>query len=233
MARDTSARIGTRSAYGAGWRILNLAAGVLFASAATSAAAEGVTIAALGDSLTQGYGVPEAEGFVPQLQAWLRANGTPDVVVVNAGVSGDTTAGGLARVDWTLTDDVDAVIVELGANDLLRGLDPAEARRNLDGILAAIAARGLPVLLAGVPAMSNYGPEYQAAFDAMYPEVAAAHGAILYPNFLAGLGPGRDLSAVRALMQPDGIHPNAEGVAAVVAAIGPSVQDLIAAAQPD
>ncbi len=184
-----------------------------------------------GDSLTQGYGLPEAEGFVPQLQAWLRANGAPDAVVINAGVSGDTTAGGLARIAWTLTDDVDAVIVALGANDLLRGLDPAERRRNLDGILAEIDGRGLPVLLAGLPAPANYGPEYQAAFDAMYPEVAAAHGAILYPNFLAGLGEGRDLNAARALMQPDGIHPNAEGVAAVVAAIGPSVLELIAAAQ--
>lgn len=231
MARDTSVQAGTRFAYGARRRILNLAAAIGFAAAASAAAAEPVTIAALGDSLTQGYGLPEAEGFVPQLEAWLHANGAPDAAVINAGVSGDTTAGGLARVDWTLTDDVDAVIVELGANDLLRGLDPAESKRNLDGILTAIAARGLPVLLAGVPAVANYGGAYQAAFDAIYPDLAAAHGAILFPNFFAGLGDGRDLSAARPLMQPDGIHPNAEGVAAVVAAIGPSVLELVLAAQ--
>jgi acyl-CoA thioesterase-1 len=232
MARDTS-QTETRSAYGARCSILNLATAIGFAIAASAAAAEPVTIAALGDSLTQGYGVPENEGFVPQLQAWLRANGAPEAVVVNAGVSGDTTAGGLARVEWTLTEDVDAVIVELGANDLLRGVDPAESRRNLDGILTAIGARDLPVLLAGVPAFSNYGPEFQAAFDAIYPELAAEHGAILYPNFLSGLGEGRDLSTVREKMQEDGIHPNAEGVAAVVAAIGPSVLQLVVAAQED
>jgi acyl-CoA thioesterase-1 len=200
---------------------------------AGAAAAEPVVIAALGDSLTQGYGLPEAEGFVPQLQSWLAANGAPDVTVINAGVSGDTTAGGLARVDWTLTPEVDAVIVALGGNDLLRGLDPAEARANLDGILAAVGTRGLPVLLAGLPAPANYGAEYQAAFDAIWPELAAEHGAILYPNFLAGIGAGRDLAAARALMQADGIHPNAKGVAAMVAAIGPSALELVAAAQQD
>lgn len=230
MTRDTS-QLETRSAYGARRAILNLAAAIGFAFAASAAAAEPVTIAALGDSLTHGYGVPEDQGFVPQLQAWLRANGAPEAAVVNAGVSGDTTAGGLARVDWTLTEDIDAVIVELGANDLLRGLDPAESRRNLDGILTAIAARGLPALLAGVPAFSNYGPEFQASFDAIYPDLAAAHGAILYPNFLAGIGELSDLGTARGMMQEDGIHPNAEGVAAVVAAIGPSVLQLVVAAE--
>lgn len=231
MARDTSEQGGTRLAYGARRRILNLGAAIVFAAAATGAAAEPVTIAALGDSLTQGYGLPEAEGFVPQLQTWLRANGAPEAVVINAGVSGDTTAGGLARVGWTLTEDVDAVIVALGGNDLLRGIDPAESRRNLDGILGEIEGRGLPVLLAGLPAPANYGAEFQAAFDAMYPEVAAAHGALYYPNFLQGLGADRDLEAARGLMQPDGIHPDAAGVAAVVAAIGPSVLELVAVAQ--
>ncbi|MBA3324326.1 MAG: arylesterase [Rhodobacteraceae bacterium] len=222
-------------AYGARARVLNLAAAALMLAGAAScaAAAEPVTIAALGDSLTQGYGLPEAEGFAPLLQAWLRENGAADAVVINAGVSGDTTAGGRARVAWTLTEDVDAVIVALGGNDLLRGLDPTESRRNLDAILAEVVGRGLPVLLAGLPAPANYGAEYQAAFDAIYPELAAQHDAILYPNFLAGLGAGSDLNAARALMQPDGIHPNAEGVTAVVAAIGPSVLELVAAAQQD
>jgi len=222
-------------AYGARARVLNLAAGLAagLAFAASAAAGEPVTIAALGDSLTQGYGLPEADGFAPRLEAWLRANGAPEAVVVNAGVSGDTTAGGLARIAWTLTPEVDAVIVALGGNDLLRGLDPAESRRNLDGILAEVEGRDLPVLLAGLPAPANYGAEFQAAFDAIYPELAAEHGAILYPNFLGGLGAGSDLNAARALMQPDGIHPNAEGVGAVVAAIGPSVLELVAAAQQD
>jgi acyl-CoA thioesterase-1 len=220
-------------AYGAPPRLSKLALATAFAVAATAAAAEPVTIAALGDSLTQGYGLPEADGFAPKLQEWLRSNGAPGATVINAGVSGDTTAGGLARVAWTLTEDVDAVIVALGGNDLLRGLDPADSRANLDGIVEAVAARGLPVLLAGLPAPANYGPEYQAAFDAMFPEIAAEHGAILYPNFLAGLGDGRDLGSVRALMQPDGIHPNADGVERVVAAIGPSTLRLVAAAEQD
>jgi len=209
------------------WRVSNLALALVFAA---QAAAAGPVIAALGDSLTQGYGLPEADGFAPQLEAWLRANGAPGAVVVNAGVSGDTTAGGLARVDWTLTPEIDAVIVALGGNDLLRGLDPAQSRANLDGILAAVDARGLPVLLAGLPAPGNYGEAYRAAFDGMFPDLAAAHGAILVPNFLAGLGEGRDLAAARALMQPDGLHPNADGVEAIVAAIGPSVLELVAAA---
>lgn len=234
---DRTSAAAAPPAYGARSRSSNLARALALAlaaaTAAVSASAEPVTIAALGDSLTQGYGLPESEGFAPRLEAWLRANGAPEAVVINAGVSGDTTAGGLARVAWTLTDEVDAVIVALGGNDLLRGLDPAESRRNLDGILAAVDERGLPMLLAGLPAPANYGAEFQAAFDAIYPELAAEHGAILYPNFLGGLGAGRDLNAARALMQPDGIHPNAEGVAAVVAAIGPSVLDLVAAAEQD
>lgn len=233
MTRNTLAPTWTRLAYGARRRVLNLTAAAVFASAASVAAAEPVTIAALGDSLTQGYGLPEADGFAPQLQAWLRENGAADVVIINAGVSGDTTAGGLARIAWTLTEDVDGVIVALGGNDLLRGLDPAETRKNLEGIMAAIAERGLPVLLAGLPAPANYGVEYQAAFDAVFPEIAAEAGAIYVPNFLEGLGADRDLDAARALLQPDGIHPNAAGVAAVVAAIGPSVLALVAAASED
>jgi len=220
--------------YGAALRACNLVQAIVFAAAAwcaaEAAAAQPVTIATLGDSLTQGYGLPETEGFVPQLQAWLRDNGVPEAVVLNAGVSGDTSAGGLARIDWTLTDEVDAVIVALGGNDLLRGIEPAATRANLDGILRAVAERGLPALIAGLPGPANYGPEYQAEFEAIFADLAAAHGAILVPSFLAGITEGRDMTAVRALMQPDGIHPNAEGVAAIVAEMGPAILDLVARA---
>ncbi|MEO0999314.1 MAG: arylesterase, partial [Pseudomonadota bacterium] len=197
--------------YGAVLLILNLT----FA-AAQSAAADEIVIAALGDSLTQGFGLPEADGFVPQMEAWLRARGH-DVRMVNAGQSGDTTAGGLSRVGWTMTEDVDAVIVALGGNDLLRGIDPEASRANLDGILTAITERGLPPLLIGMTAPGNYGPQWKAAFDAMYPELAEEHGALYVESFMAGLLPTNpteeDISAARGLMQDDGIHPNAEGVA--------------------
>ena len=205
-----------------------------FALAAPSApaAAEDLTLVALGDSLTQGYGLPVDEGFVPQLQAWLRAQGAA-VTVVNAGVSGDTTAGGRARIDWTLTPEVDALIVALGGNDLLRGLDPATSRANLDAILSAAGARGLPVLLVGMQAPGNYGPAYKAAFDAMYPELAETHGAALADSFFGPLmEQGDDPAALRAFMQPDGIHPNADGVARIVEGLGPQVLALLDRAAP-
>ncbi len=192
-------------------------------------AAEKVTIVAFGDSLTQGYGLAEADGFVPQLQEWLAANGAPDVVLVNAGVSGDTTAGGLARIDWTLGDDVDGVIVALGGNDLLRGLFPEDSRANLDGILAAVTGRGLPVMLVGLPAPKNYGPEFEAGFAAMYPELAQKYGAVFYANFLAGIS--EEGLPDLALMQADATHPSAEGVARIVADMGPKVLELVARAR--
>ncbi len=200
--------------------------------AASPAYAEPVTIAALGDSLTAGYGLPPEDGFVPQLQTWLSAAGT-EAVVLNAGVSGDTTQGGLSRVDWTLTPDVDALIVALGGNDLLRGLDPALSRQNLDGILKAAAGRGIPVLLVGMEAPGNFGPDYKAAFDAIYPELAAQYGTVFYKGFLDALTslPDRQ-AAFAAYMQADGLHPNREGVALIVAAMGPSVQELAARARP-
>lgn len=204
----------------------------MFVLAATPALAEEVTVLAFGDSLTHGYGLPPAEGFVPQLEAWLNAHSEDQVTVVNAGVSGDTTAGGKARIAWSLSDDVDVVIVELGANDLLRGIDPGASRANLDAVLAEISSRELPILLAGMPAPSNYGPDYQRDFDAIYPELAQKYGAVLYPNFLSGLGQGTDLSQVRHLMQADGVHPNAEGVGKVVDAIGPTVLQLIGEVEP-
>lgn len=209
----------------------NLAALLLAALLWAGAAAAEIRILAFGDSLTQGHGLPEEDGFVPQLQAWLRANGAPDAVVLNAGVSGDTTAGGLARIGWALGERPDAVILELGANDMLRGLPLSEIRGNLDGILAQIAAEGLPVLLVGVPVPSNYGADYRAAFEAIFTELAAEHGAILYPSFLAGMTEGRSLPEALKLMQADGIHPNAEGVRENVARIGPVVLALIAEAR--
>ncbi len=167
---------------------------------------------------------------MPQLERWLAGQGA-DVRLVNAGVSGDTTQGGLSRIDWTLADYPDALIVALGGNDILRGIDPATARANLDGILTRARAEGVPVLLVGIAVPGNYGPEYQSAFRAIYPELAAAHGALLYPDFLAALTSGGDRQqALRDWFQPDGLHPNAEGVARIVEAIGPSVLKLLDAA---
>lgn len=185
---------------------------------------QSVTIAALGDSLTQGYGLAVEEGFVPQLTRWLQEAGY-DAEVLNAGVSGDTTAGGLARVAWTLTPEVDAMIVALGGNDLLRGIAPEVSRANLEGILQKAQARDLPVLLIGLPAPLNYGAEYKRDFDAIYPELAETYGALIEPNFLAGLGD--DLGTAQPLMQADGIHPNAQGVARIVAHLGPQVAALL------
>jgi acyl-CoA thioesterase-1 len=194
---------------------------------AGAAAAEEVVIAALGDSLTQGYGLPPEEGFVPTLERWLQARGH-DVRLINAGVSGDTTAGGLSRVDWTLTDEVDGLIVALGGNDMLRGIAPEVARENLDGILRAAGEQGVPVLLAGLEAPGNYGPEYERAFEAMYPDLAERHGALLHENFLGALDAAREEGApLSDLMQADGLHPTARGVERIVADIGPRVEALI------
>lgn len=192
-----------------------------------AAAAEPATVVALGDSLTAGYGLPVEDGLVPQLQRWLTAHGT-DAVLVNAGVSGDTTAGGLARTDWTLTPDVDAMIVALGGNDLLRGLPPAEARANLDAILAKAKARNLPVLLIGLVAPGNYGADYKASFDAIYPDLAAKYTTLYAENFLAPIAtqPDRE-TALNTLMQADKLHPNAKGVALIVDALGPKVLELV------
>jgi acyl-CoA thioesterase-1 len=198
---------------------------------ASGAAAEPVTIAALGDSLTQGYGLPPDDGFVPQLERWLKAQGA-DVTIINAGVSGDTTAGGLSRIDWTLTPEVGALIVNLGGNDLLRGIDPAASRANLDAILTKAEERGIPVLLVSLRAPRNYGVEYKADFDAMYPELARKHGALLAENFFIPLIDQRTERLDPALMQTDGIHPSAEGVARVVENLGPLVLKLVERAQP-
>lgn len=195
---------------------------------AGTAWAETVTIAALGDSLTQGYGLPVEQGFVPQLEAWLEDAGH-DVDIINAGVSGDTTQGGLSRVAWTLTPEVDAMIVTLGGNDLLRGIDPDVSRANLEGIVQAGLDADVEILVIGMQAPGNYGPEYKQAFDAMYPEIAETYGTLYLESFFAGFGGSdTDPAEVRAFMQSDGIHPNAEGVARIVEGIGPSVTTLIA-----
>ena len=218
-------------AYGA-WRGASKAvrAGAIgLALLAAPAWAETATVVALGDSLTAGYGLPPGRGFVGQLQGWLDANGV-DATIVNAGVSGDTTAGGLARIDWALSPEADAMIVTLGGNDMLRGMDPAGSRANLDAILAKVAGeRGLPVLLIGMEAPGNYGGGYKAAFDAMYPDLAAKWGALAEPSFFAPLLVGDTLAeARRKYFLPDGIHPNDVGVAKIVAAIGPRVAELVA-----
>ncbi|MFQ5623517.1 MAG: arylesterase [Paracoccaceae bacterium] len=218
-------------AYGAPGALRNLAAVFAFLVLTACASASPLKVVAFGDSLTQGYGLVEREGFVPQLQSWLSENLDEDVVVINAGVSGDTTAGGLARIGWALGEGADAVIVELGGNDLLRGLDPAQTRANLDGILAEITGRGVPVLLAGLTAPGNYGAEYKASFAAIFPDLAAKYGAILYPDFFAGLGDPGDASSMARYLQKDGIHPTAEGVRLIVMGIGPSVRELLARAR--
>ncbi|MEM9707777.1 MAG: arylesterase [Pseudomonadota bacterium] len=217
--------------YGALREIRNLgAAAVVGFGLAGAASAEPVTLVVLGDSLTQGYGLAPTDGFVSQMAARLEDEGA-EVDLRNAGVSGDTTAGGLARIDWSLDDDVDGLIVALGGNDLLRGLDPAASRANLKGILEAAGARDLPVLLVGMEAPGNFGPEYKAAFDNMYPELAAEFGALHFPNFLQGLAELEDrAAAIETYFQADRIHPNRDGVALIVAAMGPAFLELAQAA---
>jgi acyl-CoA thioesterase-1 len=183
-------------------------------------AAAPVKIVALGDSLTAGYGLPEKDGFVPRLQAALTAKGIA-AVVTNAGVSGDTTADGLARLDWSVPEGTDAVIVELGANDMLRGLNPAVTRSGLDAILQRLTQRHIAILLCGMRAAPNLGPEYVRTFDSIYPDLAAKYGAPLYSFFLDGV------AANLSLTQSDGMHPNAAGVGVIVGRILPKVEELI------
>ncbi len=202
------------------------------AAEAEEAAQERLELLALGDSLTQGYGLAPQEGLVAQLQAWLRAQGA-DVEVVNAGVSGDTTSGGRARLAWSLGPGTDAVMIALGGNDMLRGLPPAQAGENLDAMLAEVRSRGLPVLLVGLAAPGNYGPAYQAAFDALWPDLAARHEALLLADLLAPIAAlAPEERAAKGLMQADGIHPAPAGVALVVAQLGPTVLELLARTRP-
>ncbi len=189
--------------------------------------AETVTVAALGDSLTAGYGLAQGDGFVPQLEGWLRAAGA-NVDVMNAGVSGDTTAGGRSRVAWTLTPEVDAMIVALGGNDFLRGIDPAVSRANLDAILAAGDEAGVEMLLVGLSVGSNYGLDYKQQFEGIYTDLAAKYDVPLFADFASALRAASDTQEqMAAFLQADGLHPNPQGVAMIVDAIGPSVLELI------
>ena len=192
----------------------------LVVGASSALAAEPLRLLAFGDSLIHGYGLPDGETFPDQLQAALQGAGH-DVEVLNGGNSGDTTAAGLARLDWALADEPDAVLVELGANDGLRGIDPGDTRRNLDAILTRLGDQGLPVLLAGMLAPRNLGSDYVEAFDTVFPDLAEKHGVPLYPFFLDGVA----LEA--SLNQDDGIHPNAAGVAVIVERILPRIVELL------
>ena len=191
----------------------------LLVSAPIAAAAQ-VEIVAFGDSLTAGYGVGPGESFPEQLEAALRARGQ-DVTVANAGVSGDTASDGLARLEWSVPAEADIVIVELGSNDALRGIDPAVTRKALSEILAKLTGRGQSALLAGALAPPNLGDAYAEKFNPIYPELAAEHGVPLYRFFLDGV------AADPKLNQPDGMHPNAEGVAKIVEAMLPYVEALV------
>jgi acyl-CoA thioesterase I len=182
--------------------------------------AETKTLLALGDSLTAGLGLDPAQAFPAQLEAALIARGH-DVVVMNAGVSGDTAAQGAARLDWALTEDVDGVLVELGANDALRGLPPEQAEQALNDILAKLEQRNLPVLLLGMKAPPNLGPDYVTKFDAMYPALAAKYGVALYPFYLDGV------AADAKFNQADGMHPNSQGVDEIVKRVLPVVETLL------
>ncbi len=182
--------------------------------------AETKTILALGDSLTAGLGVEQAQAFPAKLEAALRAKGH-DVTIINAGVSGDTAAQGEARLDWALTDEVDAAIVELGANDALRGLPPAQAEAALTTILDKLQKKNLPVLLAGMRAPPNLGPEYVNEFEGMYQRLAARPGIVFYPFFLDGV------VADAKLNQGDGIHPTAAGVDVIVTRMLPFAEKLL------
>ena len=185
-----------------------------------AAAQRPVRIVMLGDSIAAGFGLAASDALPARLEQALKAKGL-DVTIENAGVSGDTPAGGLARLDWSVAEGTDAVIVELGANDAMRGADPKQTRAALDAIIRRLKERRIAVLLAGMLAPRNLGPDYAAAFDAIYPELAAAHGVLLYPFVLDGV------AGEAALNQADGIHPNAAGVDAMVKGLAPKVEELV------
>ena len=180
-----------------------------------------ITLVALGDSLTAGYGLGPDEGFVPQLQAALQARGH-EVKIGNGGVSGDTSSGGLARLDWAVGPETQGVILELGANDMLRGIAPAVTRANLTAIIKHLHKRGIKVMLAGMLAAPNLGEAYAARFDPIYPQIAEQFGLVFYPFFLDGVAGQRELNL------PDGIHPTGDGIGVIVENILPSIERLLA-----
>jgi acyl-CoA thioesterase I len=189
-------------------------------AAASPAAARTIRLVVLGDSLTAGLGLPPGKAFPDRLQAALRARGW-DVDVLNAGVSGDTAADGLARYDWAVPANADALIIELGANDMLRGLEPEATKKALSAILDKAHAARLPTLIAGMRAAPNLGAEYDRAFDVIYPALAKDHDVALYPFFLDGVAGDPKLN------QADGMHPTAEGVGVIVERIAPSVEEIL------
>ncbi|HZH09254.1 MAG TPA: arylesterase [Microvirga sp.] len=178
-------------------------------------------LVALGDSLTAGYGLPQEAAFPVVLEKALKAKGYK-VEIANAGVSGDTSSAGLDRLDWSIPDGTDGVIVELGANDMLRGLDPAGTRRNIEAIVERLKSRNIPVMLAGMYASRNLGSDYIQKFDTIYSDIAKKHDLVLYPFFLDGV------AGERSLNLPDGLHPTAKGVEIIVARILPSVESFLA-----
>ncbi len=182
--------------------------------------AEPLRVVALGDSLTAGYGLPRDASFPAVLERRLRQSGR-DVRIENAGVSGDTAADGLARLDWSVPDDARLAIVELGANDMLRGLDPDRTKATLDAVFGRIRAKGLTLVVAGMRSVSNWGPDYRAQFDAIYPALAQKYGAPLYPFFTEGVTGRPDL------LLSDGLHPNAKGVEALVDRFLPFITPVV------
>lgn len=189
-------------------------------SAAAANPGKPIAIVALGDSLSAGYGLGPNEAFPAQLERALRAAGH-NVTVANAGVSGDTTSGGLARLDWAVPDGTEAVILELGANDMLTGLPPARARANLEAIVTRLKARNIEVLITGMRASRSLGSEYAEAFDRIFPDLAEKHGLVLYPFFLDGVALDPKLNL------PDGLHPTAAGIAVIAQRIRPAVETLL------
>ncbi len=181
-------------------------------------------IVGFGDSLMAGYGLNAGESFPEKLQAALAAKGH-DVVIANAGVSGDTTSGGLSRLDWSVPDGTEIVILELGANDMLRGVSPAITEKNLDAIIAKLETRDIAVFLAGMRAAPNLGPDYQQAFDGIFPRLAKKYDLALYPFFLDGV------TAQRNYLLEDGMHPNAAGIDRMVARVLPAIEKAIQAEQ--
>jgi acyl-CoA thioesterase-1 len=184
------------------------------------ALAKPITLLALGDSLTSGLGLEASEAFPAKLEVALKSR-YPGLKIINGGVSGDTAADGLARLDWALTDEVGGLIVELGANDALRGLDVSQTETALNGIMVKAQLRNLPVLILGMKAPPNMGPDYVARFDGLYPRLAAKYQVLLYPFYLDGV------AANAGLNQADGIHPNGQGVDVIVSKVMPSVEELI------
>ena len=189
------------------------------------AASRPIRLVALGDSLMAGYNLPQSAAFPVVLQKALKAKGH-NVEIANAGVSGDTASGGLERLDWSVPDGADGVIVELGANDMLRGVDPEVTRKALETIVTRLQARGIPVMLAGMYAQRNLGSAYSDRFDAIYPNLAKKHGLVLYPFFLDGI------AGDRVLNLPDGLHPTAKGIERVVERILPAVETFLARLKP-